>query len=227
MAEAKINRSKKKQLGQFMTPINMCSSILSNRNFTKDDKVLEPSFGCGNFIMSIIDSFLPLYDGTIESKLEVILSQNIWGIEYDPIMYNECLHNIKSKYGFIPSKHNLILSDYFLFDFDFDFDYIIGNPPFGGTIDPKYQDSLDKKYGFRNNHKIKKETYSFFMIKSIENLKENGILIFISSDTFLTNLSKGEWIGEFRKQGSKFYENLIKKTITRKNNWEKDLYEFI
>jgi tRNA1(Val) A37 N6-methylase TrmN6 len=186
MAEVKANRTKKKQLGQFMTPIDTCVEILSDIDFTINDKVLEPSFGCGNFIISIIEKFLTLYEGDIEYKLTKILNDNIWGVELDDEMYNECLLNIKIKWGFVPDKHNLVSSDYLLWENSIEFDWIIGNPPFGGTIEPKYQDILDKKYGTRSGLKIKKETYSFFMIKSIEYLKENGKLIFISSDTFLT-----------------------------------------
>ena len=187
MAEVKTQRTKKKQLGQFMTPIDKCQSIVKRYTFTKSNKVLEPSFGCGNFIISIIDEFLDIYEGTVEEKLTKILNNNLYGVEYDSELYSECLENIKEKYGFLPETHNLVLSDYFLYNPVVDgFDYIIGNPPFGGTIDPKYQDEMDKKYGIRNGHKIKKETYSFFMIKSIECLKPNGKLVFISSDTFLT-----------------------------------------
>ena len=186
MAKEKVSRSKKQQLGQFMTPIETCVDILSDINFTINDRVLEPSFGCGNFVISIIDKFIDLYDGDIEYKLTKILNNNIWGVEFDSDMYNDCISNIIKKWGFIPEKHNLVLSDYLLWENQIEFDWIIGNPPFGGTIDPIHQDSLDKKYGTRNNLKIKKETYSFFMIKSIEALKEKGKLIFISSDTFLT-----------------------------------------
>jgi hypothetical protein len=186
MAEVKSNRTKKKQLGQFMTPIEKCENITSKYEFKITDKILEPSFGCGNFILTLIDKFIPLYDGTIDNKLTLILNNNIYGVEFDTEQYDLCLKNISEKYGFLPDSHNLILGDYFLYKSDILFDYIIGNPPFGGTIDPKYQDEMDRKYGFRDNQKIKKETYSFFIVKSIESLKENGKLIFISSDTFLT-----------------------------------------
>ena len=146
MAEVKVNRTKKKQLGQFMTPIDKCQKILSTYTFTINDKVLEPSFGCGNFIITLIDKFIDLYEGTIEERIEKILNNNIYGVEFDEEQYEECLKNIKYKYGFLPENHNLVLSDYFLYEPSIEFDYIIGNPPFGGTIDPIYQDILDKKY---------------------------------------------------------------------------------
>jgi tRNA1(Val) A37 N6-methylase TrmN6 len=186
MAEVKVKRTKKKQLGQFMTPLFRCQYIISSITLQKSDKVLEPSFGCGNFIITLIEKFLPHYEGTIYQKLDIILTENIWGIEFDEEQYNLCLENIKNKWGYLPQKHNLVLSDYFLWETSIKFDWIIGNPPFGGTLNPKYQDEWDKKWGWRCGQKIKKETYSFFMIKSVELLTSNGNLIFISSDTFLT-----------------------------------------
>jgi len=187
MAEVKVKRTKKKQLGQFMTPIRRCQDILSDIQFTKKSTVLEPSFGCGNFIISLIEKFIPLYDGDIEYVLDQILTNNIWGVEFDEVQYHLCLDAIKVKWGYLPEKHNLVLSDYFLYESPLDgFDWIIGNPPFGGTLNPNFQDEWDKRWGWRMGEKIKKETYSFFMIKSIESLKPDGSLIFISSDTFLT-----------------------------------------
>lgn len=187
MAEVKVKRTKKKQLGQFMTPINRCQDILAGIQFTKRSTVLEPSFGCGNFIISLIEKFIPLYEGRIEDILDQILTKNIWGVEFDDHQYHLCLDSIRNKWGYLPKNHNLVLSDYFLYENPIDgFDYIIGNPPFGGTLNPSYQDAWDKKWGWRMEQKIKKETYSFFMIKSVESLKPDGTLIFISSDTFLT-----------------------------------------
>jgi hypothetical protein len=66
------------------------------------------------------------------------------------------------------------------------FDYIVGNPPFGGTLDPRIQDQLDRLFGFRDGSKIKKETYAFFIVKCLDLLKSGGRLRFICSDTFLT-----------------------------------------
>jgi hypothetical protein len=45
---------------------------------------------------------------------------------------------------------------------------------------------LDRKYGKWKGYKLKKETYSFFIAKSLDLLTPRGELCFISSDTFLT-----------------------------------------
>jgi hypothetical protein len=66
------------------------------------------------------------------------------------------------------------------------FDFIIGNPPFGGTIDPKIQERMEGRYGERDGIKIKKETYSFFIVRCVEMLRPTGRLRFVCSDTFLT-----------------------------------------
>lgn len=186
MAETKASRTKKKQLGQFMTPQDRCRDIVSGIAFRKEDKILEPSFGRGNFIIEIIERLMPLHEGSVEERLDAILGGSVYGVEFDEELYLECLGRIREKWGYLPADHNLVLSDYFLYSPNVEFDHIIGNPPFGGTIDPAIQDEMDRKYGTRGGRKIKKETYSFFMIKSLEHLRQGGQLVFISSDTFLT-----------------------------------------
>lgn len=186
MAETKLNRPKKKQMGQFMTPIERCEEILKDYIFSINDKILEPSFGDGNFLITLIKKFLPLYTGDIKERLTKILSNNIYGVELDIDLLNKTLNKINEEFGFLPSTYNLYHDDYLIHVFNLKFNYIIGNPPFGGSINPDYDKDLEKQYGKRNGDKIKKETYSFFIIKSVEHLTDDGKLIFISSDTFLT-----------------------------------------
>jgi len=180
MSESKNNRTIKKQLGQYQTPSTLSKKVLSKINFLKNDKVLEPSFGNGSFIIELIYKFLEL-----NLSLDDILKNNIYGVEIDKKFYDESLKRIEREFGYLP-PHNLHNEDFFEYNPQIKFDYIIGNPPFGGTIDYKYQNELDKIYGFRFNQKIKKETYSFFIVKSTDMLKTGGKIIFISSDTFLT-----------------------------------------
>lgn len=156
--------------------------------------------GDGSFVLPIIELFLDLHTGTIEERLDAVLAQNVYGVELDPELYDCCLANIKRRWGYCPSRHNFVRADFFvhwfrteerlcgasLFDDQVRFDYIIGNPPFGGTIAPELQDALDKSLGWRGGLKIKKETYSFFIVKATDLLSPGGRLRFICSDTFLT-----------------------------------------
>lgn len=193
MSTKKNKRTEKKQLGQFLTPEPLAKSIIKNAKFSKNSTILEPSFGRGSFIFAAIEKLLPLYGNmAIMDKLDNIFKYNLYGIELDKNLYREFFQEIKARYNYEPKFHNFVNCDFFLYDTDIKFDFIIGNPPFGGTINYKYQDSLDNKLGTRYGIKIKKETYSFFLVKSVEMLKNNGRLYFICSDSFLTiNTMKG------------------------------------
>ncbi len=124
------------------------------------------------------------------------MANNVYGVEVDRELFEACLANIQRQWGYLPERHNFVCSDFFRCHFlqagnghlasPIPFTYIVGNPPFGGTLDPAIQDELDHAYGFRNGEKIKKETYSFFIAKSLDLLPKGGRLVFICSDTFLT-----------------------------------------
>lgn len=194
MSETKALRTKKRQFGQFLTPKNLSTKIVKTINFSSEDKILEPSFGDGSFIFSIIEKLIQVYPSNlnIKNKLDNIFENNIFGVELDKILYNKFFDDLKKKYNYIPLKHNLFNKDFFRYNCKCKFDFIIGNPPFGGTINKKYQDELDKNLGQRYGMKIKKETYSFFIVKSVDLLKKNGRMIFICGDSFLTiNTMKG------------------------------------
>lgn len=182
MTESRVERTKKKQLGQFMTPESLSKDIVSKIFININSKILEPSFGDGSFIFAIIEKLLEQ-----NIPLSVILKDILYGVEIDTSLYNSTLEKLEFKYGKLP-KHNLINGDFFEEHEIFNIKYtnIIGNPPFGGTIDYKYQDKLDSIYGKRDGNKIKKETYSFFMVKSLDLLDDYGKISFICSDTFLS-----------------------------------------
>ncbi len=212
MSIARNARESKRQMGQFLTPVPLAAQLVANLPLERQHRVLEPSFGDGSFLIPLIERFMAFYEGDSERRLAQALQNNVYGIELDASLYAKCLESIRAKFGALPAEHNLVQEDFFrwnsqtsgsqptLFDLSFDpdykptpnaasipsFDFIIGNPPFGGTIDPLLQDSLDARYGIRGGEKIKKETYSFFVVRSLDLLKEGGEVRFICSDTFLT-----------------------------------------
>lgn len=197
MARTKHERTQKQQLGQFLTPDPIAGRLLEKHELTATDKVLEPGFGSGAFLVPLIDAFMALRDG----NLEAVLNENVWGIELDDELYEGTLGRIEEKWGPLPEVHNLRHGDFLLEDYqdgeltfkgvdlfsrDGFFDLIIGNPPFGGTVNVKHQNALEKRFGRRQGMKIKKETYSFFLVKSLDLIKTGGTIEFICSDTFLT-----------------------------------------
>jgi len=151
------------------------------------DTALEPSFGEGAFLIPLIEHYMQRESGSVSARLGRVLNERVWGVEIDPALYERALTTIRSRWGSLPRTHNLVLGDYFRFDAGAQrFGAIIGNPPFGGTFDRHLEDKLDRRYGSYRGAKLKKETYSFFIAKALDELAPNGTLAFICSDTFLT-----------------------------------------
>lgn len=192
VAKTKLTRNSKQQLGQFMTPSLLVSSVLSESNiiFTLESRILEPSLGEGAFIFGFIEKLLPLYPNNISriDKVLLILERNIFGVEYDKELFQKFQKAILEEYkvDLDKIKNNFFVGDFFDYRAPVKFDYIIGNPPFGGSFNPVTEDALDKQYGQWNQWKIKKETYAFFTVACLKLLENNGVLSFILSDTFLT-----------------------------------------
>ena len=202
MSQTKSKRAPKRQKGQFLTPQPLARDLLSNIRFHVTDRVLEPGFGDGSFLIPMIEAFLELHEGSIAERLDKVLNRNVWGVEIDPMIYDKALSNIEERIGVLPDSHNLVVGDFLGMTFEgtalrpdvakgsfvtsLEFTHIIGNPPFGGTIAAYLQDPLDKVLGWRHGMKIKKETYSWFIAKSMDLLTDGGLLRFICSDTFLT-----------------------------------------
>lgn len=184
---AKRARPQHRQLGQFLTPALLAREVAAAPLARDPDTALEPSFGEGAFLIPLIEHYMQRESGSVSARLGRVLNERVWGVEIDPALYERALTAIRSRWGSLPSTHNLVLGDYFRFDADMQrFGTIIGNPPFGGTFDRHLEDKLDRRYGSYRGAKLKKETYSFFIAKALDELAPDGTLTFICSDTFLT-----------------------------------------
>jgi hypothetical protein len=203
MSVARLSRESKRQLGQFLTPRGMASGLTTDLVVGRHDRVLEPGFGDGSFIVPLIKKFLPLHSGTVAERLGRVLTENVFGVELDKTMFRRCLDRIATEIGPIPQTHNLLRSD-FLDTLrwpepprDGRFTHVVGNPPFGGSFDPVLEDEYDRLYGSRGGQKIKKETYAFFTVKATELLEDRGELVFLCSDSLLSiNTMRGlrDWL---------------------------------
>lgn len=200
MSIAKAKRENRRQLGQFLTPAKTAARLVDDLSLGGSEKVLEPSFGDGSFLLAVIEASVAARREATNRSLGQVLTENVYGVEIDPILYEKCLNTIEERWGPLPDEHNLVCGDFFKEDFalvtaglgagglfgEGGFDVVVGNPPFGGTFDPVIEDKLDRAYGRRNGEKIKKETYSFFLLRCVEMLRPEGRLRFICSDTLMT-----------------------------------------
>lgn len=188
MAKAKAGRDSKQMLGQFMTPPKLAADVMNRMgvDFDKDSKVLEPSFGDGAFIFETVERLITVHGNRNKKTLARIFSEQIYAVEIDRDLFVQTTNEVKNRYGDVPLE-NFLNCDFFEEIYPgVQFNFIIGNPPYGGTFDPRLEDRLDKKFGNWNGINLKKETYSFFIAKSLEMLSMGGEVVFITSDTFLT-----------------------------------------
>ena len=192
MRMRKHERERKRQRGQYMTPLPLAREIVSGMDAEKNIRILEPSCGDGAFLYAIMEEFSQCFDG---------ISIEIVGVEIDPILAKESQSLIQRiRLPDVSLRTEVKHADFFLEYLKAttpgsdgqgvirreSFDLIIGNPPFGGTFDRSIEDALDARLGHRLGKKIKKETYSFFIVACIDLLRPGGRLVFVCSDTLLT-----------------------------------------
>src|SRR5262249_54262924 len=149
---------------------------------------LEPSFGAGNFIFELAKRANRLLTA---AEFRSWCGSRLFGCEIDREAYESFAGEWTSLGWGVPPEQ-LTHDDFFRWmppDCDrgaatsrpryfasrtVQFDLVIGNPPFGASIDPRIQDELDAIFGFRGGMKIKKESYAFFIVKSLDLLKPGG-----------------------------------------------------
>lgn len=137
-------------------------------NLEGNEKIFEPCAGDGVFIDSIINEHKNINIDAFELNTDSYL-------------------NLKNKYSTfenIKIKQTDTLTDIdleLLCSMGGKYDAVIANPPYGAWRDASERKKLKKIY----NGFYAKESYSLFLYRSIETLKENGKLVFIIPDTYL------------------------------------------
>ena len=144
----------KNKYGQYMTPDIMADFMISLIQHDENSKCLEPS--CG--------------DGVFLENLNKHQFHDLVGIEIDKNLINE--------------KFNVLNTSFLKCDFKKQFDVVIGNPPYirWKNLEPELKKELESD-GLWNLFCNTLCDYSaIFILKSIEALRDNGELIFITSD---------------------------------------------
>jgi tRNA1(Val) A37 N6-methylase TrmN6 len=183
VSTAKRAREDRRQLGQFFTPHDVARRIVEAIPFDPSASVLEPSFGEGAFVFALLERV-----ARSGADPRAWAAAQLAGAETDARAHRAMRRRWRAS-GLGEAPPALRHADFFRWaprEPERPFDLIIGNPPFGGTLDAAIEDELERAYGRRHGLKIKKETYSFFIVRCVELLAENGLLCFVCSDTLLT-----------------------------------------
>lgn len=195
-----IPLSDRKLNGAFFTPDYIIDFIINEVNPQIDHKNLDPSCGCGAFLVGLTD----YYKRTFDKSVKEIIQQNIYGS--DILAYN--IHRAKLILTIYALQYNEILqdSDFNLYhqdslkaSWDLKFDNIVGNPPY-----VKFQDLTDdvREYLVKRWTTIEGGTFNLyfaFFELGYNLLTPTGKLGYITPNNYFTSLA-GESIRRYFQQ---------------------------
>jgi adenine-specific DNA-methyltransferase len=186
--------------GAFFTPEYIIDFILNEIQPKEDDKNLDPSCGCGAFLVALTD----YYRNNYKKSFKTILRENIFGsdiLEYNIRRAKIILTIFALQHGEYVEEtdFNLFCQDSLRTTWKLNFDNIVGNPPY-----VKFQDLTgeNRKYLAKNWSTIKGGTYNMyfaFFELGYKLLKTSGKLGYITPNNYFTSLA-GEALREFFQQ---------------------------
>lgn len=192
---------KNKLLGQVFTPSWIVKTILDQANYhgehILEKYVLEPACGDGAFLCEIVSRYIQAAQKAHFSCQIIVqhLQKYIYGVELDEEAYQQCIHHLnqlveqKLGKGIVISwqihQANMLheYSQYLQ-----QFDYIFGNPPYIRIHHLDEPTRLFIKNHMRFSSGMIDIYVSFFEISFLM-LKSNGVLGFITPNSFLYNAS--------------------------------------
>ena len=172
-----LSEGKKSKSGSYYTPSIIVDRIVEEYT-KKDSKVLDPCCGTGQFLLAFAD--------VVENPA------NIYGIDFDEIAVKIARMNLLLKYKNINFTPNIVCKNtlfdigvYDLFSLNDenirDFDVIATNPPWGVHFSKGDTDKLKNIYPSITSL----ESFSYFLKKSVDLLRDGGIISFILPESIL------------------------------------------
>jgi adenine-specific DNA-methyltransferase len=192
--------------GAFFTPDYIIDFIINEIKPQPNDKNLDPSCGCGAFLVGLVD----YYKTTFNKAIKEIIKQNIYGS--DILLYNIkrtklilTIYALQKGEILADNDFNLYHQDSLKANWGLTFDNIVGNPPY-----VKFQDLTDenRSYLAKNWTTVEGGTFNLyfaFFELGYKLLNSTGKLGFITPNNYFTSLA-GESLRKYFQQ---------KKCVTR------------
>ncbi|MHA2155262.1 MAG: N-6 DNA methylase [Candidatus Hodarchaeales archaeon] len=174
-----------REKGQYFTPDNVVQAIIENvvthLPESRNDNlllVLDPSVGEGIFCEKIIQ--------VLSEKIGLI-SIDALDIDSSALSKAKLLVNdaIKSEGCSVTFHHKNYLTESYTETVEKKYDLIISNPPHNAKYSPQEWDKIRKLYHLTIQENVPSESALYFVIKSINLLKDGGILSFILPKPFI------------------------------------------
>lgn len=188
--ELLIPKEDRKLNGAFFTPTYIVNFIIENVNPEKNEKCLDPSCGCGAFLVELVQYIHKKTGKTFKS----IIRENIFGsdiLDYNVKRTKLILAITALTNGEFVTEDDLNIyhQDSLKADWKHRFDVIVGNPPY-----VKYQDLSDenRQYLMQSWSTIDNGTFNLyfaFFELGFKLLSEDGRLGFITPNNYFTSLA--------------------------------------
>lgn len=189
----------KEKCQKFTSP-DLVKTILDMADYSHGvigKRVLENSFGSGNFLKGIVERYIK--DGFAQnlspSAIAEQMSTDIIGVELDTTLFDktiEELNHFVAECGLPPVMWSLYNDDFLGLNFVQEFDYIIGNPPYISyrDIDEESRKQIREKF---STCKVGKFDYCYaFIEKSIGLLSPSGSLVQLVPSNIYKNVYANE-----------------------------------
>lgn len=188
--------------GAVFTREEVVHFILDLAGYTSDKplytfRILEPSFGEGDFLTAIVHRLLSSTknEGIDKSTMIDHLSTAVCAVEVhkesitrtkDQLAQMLRLHGFLDKEILFLLEKWIIRGDFLLVDLPFTFTHIVGNPPY--VRQELIPDTLMAEYRSRYSTVYDRaDLYIPFIERSITNLETNGVCVFICADRWTKN----------------------------------------
>ena len=218
--EELFDENEKTENGIVFTPTFIADYIVKNTisDYKNSTKIIDPSCGCGIFLISAVEYIQKTYKKDIIS----IIENNIFGIDLkkeniERVKIMLSLYCIINKCDVEKISFNIIERDSLFCDWceEFNvesFDYIIGNPPYINTqeLSESYISKLKKNYETTKIGQF--NIFYAFIEKSSKYLKDFSVLGYIIPNNFL-HIKSAVLLRQFIKNN-----NLLNKIIDFKDN---------
>ena len=194
------SQENRKDAGQYYTPNKVVNFIIDkieiNLSGNKELKIIDPACGSGQFLILAYDKLLEQYKniGIDENTAHKnIVEKHLFGIDIDPIACVLAKANLVLKNPFVSVEPNIFTNDFLKKDYGLiesdpfesiykKFDFVVGNPPWGASLTKENKKYFEKYYDIGE---VGLNTFTLFMERSFDFLKEKGRLGFLMPEAYL------------------------------------------
>lgn len=182
-----LNKEKRKMNGITFTPewvVEFMVDDVITKKLNDDVKILDVGCGLGVFTLKIAKKLQEVLDKDINN----VIKENIFFID----KYKEFIEETSNKLKNIVGENintNGVISDFLFYNNYNEFDIIIGNPPYirVQNLEDSYREELQSRFYTAESGSF--DYYFCFFEKALSLLKDDGILSFITPNSYFYSLT--------------------------------------